>query len=175
MLEKNNMQKLLGLFFQFPTQRFHIREIARELKISAPTVSTLVNRLVREGLLNRTKTKVLDEVKANFDSKEFRWHKRLYNITKLYDSNFIDFLEEQYGRPEAIVAFGSFSRGEDVEKSDIDIAIITKRQLKLNLNKFEKLFKRNISLHEIGLSKAGKEFLNNLANGIVLSGYLELL
>ena len=83
-------------------------------------------------------------------------------------------MEEQYGHPEAIILFGSYSRGEDTETSDIDLAVATTKKLSLNLTLYEKKLKRKISIHEITLEKVSEEFLNNLANGLVITGYLKI-
>ncbi|HKZ42808.1 MAG TPA: nucleotidyltransferase domain-containing protein, partial [Candidatus Hodarchaeales archaeon] len=71
--------------------------------------------------------------------------------------------------------FGSYTQGNDTEKSDIDLAIVTSLEKTPDLSKFEKVLMRKINILELDISKAKKEFLNNLANGIVLHGYLTLI
>lgn len=66
--------------------------------------------------------------------------------------------------------FGSFSRGEDTENSDIDIVVITKKGLSLNTEKYDKVLKKRVNIHEVDLIKISEEFKANLANGIVLEG-----
>jgi len=73
---------------------------------------------------------------------------------------------------EAIVVFGSYADGTDNSKSDIDVAIITKKEDVPNIIKFEKKLKRRINL--ISISKVTQKFKNALANGIVLNGYLKI-
>ncbi len=73
------------------------------------------------------------------------------------------------------MVFGSYSKGEDTSKSDIDIAVVTKKQAKLDLNRFEKHLRKKISIYEIQISGSSKEFLNNLANGTVVYGFLRIL
>lgn len=160
------------MFFTFPTKRFHVREISRELGISTTPVLNALKYLVKEGYLTREKGKVIDEIKANLDSKEFLLQKRMFNIESIYSSGLMEELIRQ--NPETVVLFGSYSRGEDTEKSDIDIALLGFGG-KLKLEPFEKRLKRRINLHVIDLKSVSKEFKNSLANGIVLEGYLELL
>ena len=69
-----------------------------------------------------------------------------------------------------IILFGSYSRGEDIENSDIDIAIISNKKLNLDLEKYKRFLNRVINIHEINLNKISSEFLFNLYNGIVLGG-----
>jgi predicted nucleotidyltransferase len=76
--------------------------------------------------------------------------------------------------PDGIVLFGSASRGEDVEDSDMDLLVIAKEK-KVELERFEDKVKRKISLHfEEKVSNIPKELLNNVVNGIVVHGYLEV-
>ena len=85
-------------------------------------------------------------------------------------------MTQEFSNP-TIILFGSFSRGEDIEESDIDIYIETHSKKKISLKKFESSLNRNIqlfkhkSIHQI----RNKDLANNIINGIVLSGYLEVL
>ena len=114
-------------------------------------------------------------IKANRENKSFLQLKRIYNIYHLYTRGFVEYLINQYGKPECIILFGSYAKGEDVESSDIDIAIITTRNEKnLALEKYEKQTARKIKIKELIKAKIEKEFWNTLANGIILYGYLEV-
>ena len=127
-----------------------------------------------KGFLETEKTKVFEYVRAS-RNREFIIAKKYYNLKTICETGLVRFLRDKYEEPEAIILFGSYSKGEDISKSDIDIAIITKKSLDLDLSKYEKKLKRKISIHEIQIKKAEKEFLNELANGIVLYGYLKVL
>ncbi|MBL7160657.1 MAG: nucleotidyltransferase domain-containing protein [Candidatus Aenigmarchaeota archaeon] len=171
MLRKTNTQKVMEMFFDFPTTTFTVREIARRLKISPPGSSSAVKTLEKEGLLTRKKGEAIDQVRANADTRNFVLRKRLYNIERLQSLGLTERLQES--NPKAVILFGSYSRGEDTERSDIDIAVIGKAPV--GLERFEKQLNRTINIHEIDLRKTSKELKNSLANGIVLEGYLELL
>ncbi|MBI5060836.1 MAG: nucleotidyltransferase domain-containing protein [Candidatus Aenigmarchaeota archaeon] len=84
-------------------------------------------------------------------------------------------MRNKYEEPEAIIVFGSYSRGEDQSGSDIDIAIITKKRINVSTVEFEKRLKRKINIYEIQIKHAEKEFLNTLANGIVLYGHMRVV
>jgi len=172
MLTKDNTYKVMKLVFDSPERTFHIREMARLTGLSAPGVSKIIKRLKAEGLLTAERGKVVEEVSASRTDK-FVLFKRCYNMQRLFESGLIGFLKDTYEEPEAIVLFGSYSKGEDTSVSDIDIAIITKKELRPDLRKFEAALKREINVHEIQIRSVDKEFLNTLANGTVLSGFLE--
>lgn len=170
MIGKSTIQKVLEIFFENPSKEFHLRKLSRLLKLSMPTIISTTNVLSKEKLITKIKGKVLTKVAANRENIDFVRYKRLYNLEKIYTSGIINYLSNVYNHPKNIILFGSFSRGDDVEGSDIDIAIITKKKLSLNLLKYEKILEKGINIHEIDLDGVSKEFKANLANGIVLEG-----
>ncbi len=173
MTKKVYNSPILQLFFDYPETGFHIREIARQIEKHPNTVLKDVHLLEKEGLLHIKATRAIVQVTANRDSKLFIRLKRISNLRAIYLSGIVDFLHKEYGAPKAIILFGSYSRGEDTKRSDIDIAIITSHNISTKLTKYESSLKRTIQLHKIDLKKASKEFTTNLANGIVLEGYLD--
>src|SRR3989338_9228307 len=124
MVEKNNIQKVLSYFFMFPTREIHLRELSRIIKLSMPAILSAVNQLKREQLVEVRKGRVLTIVKARNENTLFVRLKRLHNLENLYLSGLVDTIYSVYKRPRAIICFGSYSRGDDIETSDIDIAII---------------------------------------------------
>jgi predicted nucleotidyltransferase len=76
--------------------------------------------------------------------------------------------------PECIVLFGSYAKGEDMpEVSDIDIAVVTDKKKLPDLHNFQATLGKSISLHLIeNIKDQNANFINSLANGIVLSGYM---
>lgn len=174
MLLKDNTYKVMKLFFDSPERRFHIREMARLTKLSTTAITKIVGKLKKEGLLMSMKTKMVEEVHFLRTDKTLLL-KRCDNLQRLFESGLVKFLKDEYEEPEAIVLFGSYSKGEDISTSDIDIAVVTKKELKLDLKRFERILKRKVSIYEIQIRTAEKDFLNSLANGIVLCGYLKVL
>jgi len=174
MITKNNSLKVMELFYKYPNRTFHIREVARLVDLSSTGIIKIVKKLKMEGLLVSEKKNMIEEIKPNFEGS-FYLLKRLYNIYSLYDSGLIDKIKSLYERPSAIILFGSYVNGTDTEKSDVDIAIISKTSKELDTDKFERKLNRKINIHVISLETASKEFKNSLANGIVLEGFAEYL
>lgn len=170
MIEKTTARVVLSMFFDFPGRQFHLRELSRLTGLSLPSIISVTDKLAKEGLITKVKGTALTTVAANRESEAFIWRKRLYNLEKIYASGIIGFLTSHYYHPQAIILFGSFSRGEDTEKSDIDIAILGRDEKPVSLRKFQTILKKNISLHYVMLEQASNEFKANLANGIVLEG-----
>ncbi len=161
---------MISIFFDFPSRQFHLRELSRLTWLSLPSIISVTDKLAKEGIITKVKGTALTTVAANRESEAFIWRKRLYNLENIYASGLIGFLSSHYHHPPAIILFGSFSRGEDTEKSDVDLAIIGRAEKSVSLQKFQTILKKNISLHHVMLDKASNEFKANLANGIVLEG-----
>ncbi len=174
MITKDNNLKVMELFFKFPYSSFHIREIARLTELSSTGIIKIIRKLKKEDLLISKKAKMVEEVSPNFDGR-FVLVKRLYNIYSLTDSGLLVYLKKFYELPQAIILFGSYSNGTDSEKSDIDLAILSKKKDIPDLTIYEKRLKRKISLHLIDLDKTSNEFKNTLANGVIVEGYIELI
>jgi|SRR3989344_1311331 len=170
MIEKNNNEVVIGHLFKYPTEEIHLRELSRKTHLSMPTIISITKKLEKEGLISIKKGKALTVIKPNIEYKKFIRMKRIYNLNSLYLAGLVDFLVKEYNNPEAIICFGSYSKGEDFEKSDIDIAIINGREKDIALEKFEKILARKISIHYINLDKISKELKANIINGIILEG-----
>lgn len=169
MIVKNNVLVVLEVFFDNPTREFHARELSRKTGLSIFTVLEAIKTLTKNDLI-RVKKKGNLKIVAASHSVAFIRAKRIRNLEKIYDSGVVDYLIKAYDKPETIVLFGSYSRGDDVENSDVDIGVITNIHKELDLRKFEKSLSRKISVHEIELKKISREFHNNLINGIILDG-----
>jgi predicted nucleotidyltransferase len=174
MITKDNNYRVMKLFFENPDLKIHIREIARQVKLSPSGVMKIVARLKKAGLLISEKGGLVENVSVRKDGKFLRL-KRCENIFAIYESGLIEFLRQQYEEPKAIVLFGSYAKGEDGIKSDIDLAVITNMAKGPDLKRYEKHLGHKINLYEIKVEECEKEFLNNLANGVVLHGYQWLI
>lgn len=172
MITKDNNLKVMELFFKFPEMKFHLREMERITGLSLPGIKKILSKLQKEGLLLTKKENVVQNFYASRNEK-FIALKRCYNIYSLYNSGLLEAIKNTYEEPEAIVLFGSYSRGDDISKSDIDISIVTTSKKTVNFSSFEKKLDRKINLYEIILKKAEPDFINSLANGVVLYGYLK--
>lgn len=171
---------ILKPFFEEPNREFHIRELARILKINHMTAKKYLEQLKKEGLLLETESKYVKNYRANIDNEKFREYKRFFNIQNLIDSGLINFLDREFAYP-TIVVFGSFEKGEDSINSDIDIFILSETKKELNLEQFAKKLKRKIQLHVFSekeyekLKKINPYLVNNLANGRVLRGHFYII
>ena len=169
-------ESILNFFLNNPRREIHLRALARETNLSPAGILKASKQLIKDNIIiqKKDKEKNLLILKANREENNFSSLKRSRNIYALSDCGLLKYLIESYERPETIILFGSYSKGEDMEESDVDIAIITKRNLQLDLKQFEKKIERKIKILELNKEKIQKQFWQTLANGIVLYGYLEI-
>jgi len=172
MLQNYTTYKILQLFFDYPTKHFQLREICRILDLGMPSVRNHVKKLEKLSFIKKEKRGVYQSYTSNKNDL-FKIYKRNDVLVRLYECKLIDFLVDKF-TPDAIVLFGSASRGEDVESSDIDLLVMAKKK-EINLKIFEDKLKRRITLHfETRILDIPKELLNNIINGIVVYGYLKV-
>lgn len=167
-------RELFRFFCRYPTSEFAYRELERKTGLAIGTVSHYIQELKRAGLVKTRRAANAILASAAMENALFVQLKRAYNVEVLYSTGLVDFLLDKL-RPDALVLFGSYSRGEDDEESDIDIAVIHGRKAVLDLTPHEKKLARKIALTHIKAAKeAPKDFRNTMANGVVLAGSIEV-
>jgi len=174
MIQKDIKTKLKEFFFLNPTAKLWVRQIEREVKISFPSVVRYGKELEKEGILKSTVAPGITLYSADRSSAQFLLDKKLYNLRSLFLVGLLDFLIRELSNPP-IVLFGSYAKGEDVEKSDIDLYIETANEKELELGKFENKLQRKIQLFRYkDINKVkNKDLANNIINGVTLNGFIE--
>ena len=166
-------------FFEDPNRKWSIRELSRILKINHTTVRKYLNKLVKEEFLSSKKEGVYTFYHLIVSKKSLNL-KLYYNLEKIRKSNLIEDLEKTYDLP-MIILFGSYATARDDVRSDIDICLISNVEKKFPLEKYEQILNRKINMHKYNKdlwSKAKKlnpNLVNNICNGIVVSGELVVL
>ncbi len=166
-LMNHKWDRLLELFFEFPSDSFSVREIARKTKIPSSTVQRYLNELKKIGVIT-------SENKANITSY-FKFLKTFFIIDKMHKIGLIDHLEKELV-PETVIVFGSIRKGEYDHESDIDLFVASTKKVRIDLKKFEKKLGHEIQLFvEKDIKDLQHHLLNNVLNGIKLSGYFKII
>lgn len=172
----NLQQEILRLLFIKTGTQINARRISKILEVSQPAVSKALPFLEKENLIKVDKDKESKRfsIEINTGNRKIMHLKRVENLRFLYESGFVDFIEGEFAGA-TIILFGSYSRGEDTEKSDIDIAIIGRKNKIINLEYYEKMLERKINLNFYdSLKSMHKNLKENILNGTVLIGGVEL-
>lgn len=171
--------KVAKIIFTNPSEAFHLRKLCRMANLSTTAVTRAVGFLRQVKIITTTKTELTTNIKAALDSDAYRFYKQVFNLYRLQGCCLMDTLKASF-QPEAIVLFGSYAKGEDVEESDIDLLIITSHKSQdFSQNDFaayEKELHRHIHLQVLPtLKNTDSSFKNAIANGIVLYGRVKVV
>ena len=150
--------------------KFTQNQIATSLEVSPAAVSKSLpilkdNDYVKIGKDQNTKRL---SIILNRDNLRIIDLKRIENLKLLVESGLIDYLRINLPGKQ-IILFGSYSRGEDIERSDIDIAVMGKEKV-ISVERFEKMLSRKINFNFYNSMPTDKNLKNNLMSGIVLEG-----
>jgi len=150
------------------------REIAKILKVSPTAVSNSIKKLKDSNLITLEKTKTINFISFNRDEPKAMELKRVENLKNIYLSGLSDYLKVELAG-STIILFGSYSIGEDTNTSDIDIAVIERKDKLVHLEEYEKALNRKINVNFYNSWKNIQVHLkNNILNGILLQGSIEL-
>jgi len=152
------------------------REISNILKFSPTAVSKSLVYLQENNfiILEQDPISKRFAINLNRDNQFVMQLKRVDNLKLIYESGLADVLQKEYAGA-SIILFGNYSRGDDTIKSDIDLAVIGRKDKKIDLTKFEKYLEREININFYSsLKTVHKELRENICNGIVLIGGIEL-
>ncbi|MFH1591841.1 MAG: nucleotidyltransferase domain-containing protein [Candidatus Woesearchaeota archaeon] len=168
MIQKCSLLTILEVFFKEPTAIHFIREISRKINLAQTSVRNNINNLKTEGLIQKKKAKPFDGFVANRESEKFLYYKQVYNFFSLYELR--NLIVESL-HPQAVVVFGSYCRGEDIEESDIDVLILSKVKKEINLEKIEKKLGRKVHImFAEKIEDLEKKLIKSLINGWTLHG-----
>ncbi|HLD12398.1 MAG TPA: nucleotidyltransferase domain-containing protein [Candidatus Nanoarchaeia archaeon] len=174
MLQYYNTYRVLQQFFNSPRKQFYLRELSRLLKLGPVSTTNNLKQLLKEKLIIRIEKGLYPTYSANRENDYYKLLKKQNTTLQITRSGLLQFIDETI-RPECIILFGSASRGEDHEESDIDLFIQAK-ETTLQLKPYENILHRKINiLFEKNIKNLSKELLNNIINGTILYGYLKVL
>jgi len=177
-LEKAYM-KSLEWFFAFPMAKIGLTELTRNIHTSKTATKEAVEKLIEQNFITREVIGKAWLLSTNQKNRDFSNKKISSNLNNIYESNIIKEINKVYPQAKVIILFGSYRWGDDHEKSDIDIAIeiLGSKMEIINLGIIEQLgYRKNIpvNLHLFSRSKIDINLFSNIANGIVLDGFLEV-
>lgn len=186
-LEKIELMKLneaylktLYWFFSFPNREIGLNDLSEALEISKTTAKRIVLQLVEEGFLKREVLGKIWRISCNQNHPYNHTIKRGYNLIMIYNSSILEEIHKSIQNSRSITLFGSYRWGDDDEKSDIDIAIEILGNIKLKVIELGILpefgYRKNVlvNLHIFSRNNIDLNLFSNIANGIVVEGFLEV-
>ena len=178
--EEDAYTKVLYWFFAYPTKEVSLNNLVEAVNISKTSANKAVRRLVEEGFLRLKQLGRLWRITCNQEHEYNLTRKIPFNLQTVYQAGILEEVRKRIPNPRAVVLFGSYRKGDDTEESDIDIAaeVMDDEDLRiLELGVLTTLgFRENVpvNLHVFSRNHVDLNLFANIANGIVLEGFLEV-
>jgi len=174
-------KRTLNYFFSFPSHAIGLNDLSQAISVSKTSVKDAVLQLEQEKFLIKEEVGKAWRITLNQSHPFLVTRKIPLSLQTVYESGAIDMIRTQYPSAKAIILFGSFRNGKDIEQSDMDIAVEISgneepriEQLGI-LEKFANYRKKvPINLFIFSRNKVDINIFNNIANGIILDGFLEV-
>ncbi len=136
---------VLELFFNTP-KHWHFDELLEKSGISRPRLVEWLKKLAKEGIIIKVKPRgKMPYYVSITKSKAFQHKKRLFALKKMTESGLLNHLAS-LKKAKVVVIFGSFSRADWYDASDIDIFIYGDDS-DFKQGKYELRLKRDIQVH----------------------------
>jgi hypothetical protein len=165
-------EKVLELFFNQPTKQWHFLELANKLNLAQSKLDKWLKRFISEKLIKRIKENgKMPYYVTNHECPEYRNKKRIFALMNLHETGLLNYLSAL--KNKTVVLFGSMSRSDWYEKSDIDLFIYGDAS-DIKIGKYEMLLGRDIQIFyakdEKDLKKMGPALLKSIIKGITIKG-----
>ena len=175
--------KILSFILRLKDE-FYVRELSRKLNLSVSVVKYWVDVLYAHKIVEKRKLGRVYLYKVRHDFYLTKAIKRFFSLAEIQHSGLVEELVKLFdSNLISITLYGSVAKGEDDEKSDIDILVLVKRKIKFKKElRAEKKLLRELSLlirsraEWIELSKRNPAFYYNVVlNGVSLYGELPVV
>lgn len=142
MLEKYSLFKVLKEILHY-NKDFGIREIARKAKVSPSNAKENIDFLASKDILIKNKQE--NSIRFNLNKNDIlvKQIKILNSIVLLKNSGLMQEIQEKIPNLISIILYGSCARGEEDDKSDFDILIISR----MHIDKSKLHFKAEFNLN----------------------------
>jgi predicted nucleotidyltransferase len=161
------------IFFNHPSKEWHFEQVLKTSGLSRGQTNEWLKRLCKNEIILRNKPKKkMPHYVSNFNNFKYRNAKLMYALNSLNESGLLDYLTS-LENVQTVVLFGSYSRWDWYNESDIDIFIYGNVK-EIFVGKFSATLKKNVQLFiaksEKDLKKMGSLLLRNILKGIILKG-----
>ena len=177
---ERTFNKCLIWFYSYPTTKIGLSDLSKNISSSKTATKQIVEYLIQIQFLNRDIIGKAWLLYTNQKHQFFITKKIPYNLSTIYESGIIEAVYKIIPSHRSIILFGSYRWGTDVEESDIDIGVevLDKQDIRIiQLGIIQQLgFRKNVKVnaHVFSRNKIDLNLFSNIANGIVLDGFLEV-
>ncbi len=176
MLEKYAHVRAMQAIFSEPGKSFSVRSLAAKAGLSPAAAGIALSGLKKEEMVSLGVVGRSYQYRANLESPLCRQWKILFNLDELEESGILGELVKRMPNAQSVLLYGSFARGTNDEKSDVDILAIALRPAKMDLKFLDKMG-REVNLSAMSLEQWKKKaasdrvfYENVIYDSIVLHG-----
>ncbi|HIG96563.1 TPA: nucleotidyltransferase domain-containing protein [Candidatus Woesearchaeota archaeon] len=171
--------RILSWFCAYPEKEFTFNEICTATGTSKTVAKQVIEIFIKKGVIIRNILGKLWRLAVNQESEYFKQIKIVLNFQQIYLSGIANAIRKSYPQARAIILFGSYRKGDDISTSDLDIAVEIPGNLALTVENFQTCAlgyreKVQVKLHLFCRQKIDPNVFANIANGIILNGFLEV-
>ncbi|MFA5049742.1 MAG: nucleotidyltransferase domain-containing protein [Candidatus Micrarchaeia archaeon] len=168
---------VLEYFLLNPNIKIHINELSRRLGIGLRTAQKFCSEYKEEGLLNKKEIGNIHQYYINEKDQRIKILKKFIGPYLASDQQYLKPFIEKNKNVLSIALYGSFSKGDYGNKSDLDILVITSNEQKINNEDFLHIgskLEREINVMAIPLDRWRKierektDFFNSVKKNNVL-------
>ena len=127
-------------------QKESVRSLSRNAKVGVATAKRCLDYLFEKKIVKRDVIARLYQYKLDESNILTKQLKISMSIAEINESSMIEELTSSYPGVISITLYGSAANGTDNPKSDIDILIISQKDIKVKPLKSEKKLKKELSL-----------------------------
>ena len=144
--------KVIKYFAQNPSTEVYVNELAEILNLSTGSCSQILRDLSLFGIL---KKKDLGKAYYYYLNNNYLTNelKRFIGVYKIYENEIVREITDTYSEDISIALYGSYSKGDFTEKSDIDILVITQEKPKVDLKELEEKLEVEINVEKFTIGQ----------------------
>ena len=171
-------EQMLELFFNSPTKQWRFKDILKTAKITRSKADKWLKLFCKENLIKRVKERnKMPYYIGNYDCPEYKSKKRVFALDMIYKSGLLSHLYS-LEKAKAVILFGSLSRSDWYENSDVDLFIYGDSE-GLKIANYELKLHRDIQVficeNNKELAKYGEGLIKNIIKGNLIKGDLDFL
>jgi predicted nucleotidyltransferase/predicted transcriptional regulator with HTH domain len=155
--------QLLGILFSNPTRWQYLSGLAKAIQSSAGNVQRELKRLEKDELIEREKKEGRVYYRVNVNHALYPEFRSLI-LKTLGITGELQSLAGKFKSIQFALLFGSFARGDEKGESDIDLLVVSDKNLEIfytQLASMEKKFRRDIN----PVAYSSREFREKILSG----------
>lgn len=178
--EAASFLKIMHWFFDYPEKEMSLSDLSSVTGVPKARASKIVSSLVKQGFLMREILGKIWRISCNQNHAYNTSIKVPSHLSYIYHSGILQEVARRFPGARAIILFGSYRKGDDMDTSDIDIAVEVLGNVPLTIEPLMKLprigYRKNVqvNIHVFSRKRIDINLFTNIANGIILYGLLEV-